>query len=105
MITLTQKAVEQVKHLQKENEAQGQPLRLGIEKGGCSGFEYAMGFDQKQEGDVAFDQDGVELVIDPASYEHLKGIEIDFDDGLHGKGFEIRNPNAENTCGCGRSFN
>jgi iron-sulfur cluster assembly protein/iron-sulfur cluster insertion protein len=80
-------------------------LRLFIETGGCSGLQYGMSFDEPKDGDAAFESEGVAIVVDPKSLEHLNGTTVDFDDGLHGKGFEIKNPNAHTTCGCGKSFN
>ncbi len=80
-------------------------LRLFIENGGCSGMQYGMSFDEAKPEDAAFESEGVPIVVDPASLRHLDGTTVDFDDGLHGKGFEIRNPNAHSTCGCGKSFN
>jgi len=80
-------------------------LRVSVENGGCSGMQYGMSFDEPKAGDEAFESEGIPIVIDQASLEHLKGVSIDFDDGLQGKGFEIRNPNAKTTCGCGKSFN
>jgi iron-sulfur cluster assembly accessory protein len=80
-------------------------LRLFIETGGCSGLQYGMSFDEMKPDDAAFDSEGVAIVVDPKSLAHLDGTTVDFDDGLHGKGFEIKNPNAHTTCGCGKSFN
>jgi iron-sulfur cluster assembly protein/iron-sulfur cluster insertion protein len=80
-------------------------LRLFVENGGCSGMQYGMSFDEPKQGDTVCESEGVALVVDPASLAHLSGVSIDFDDGLHGKGFEIHNPNAKSTCGCGKSFN
>jgi iron-sulfur cluster assembly accessory protein len=105
MINLTPSAAEKILALQKENGAEGQFMRLSVEPGGCSGMEYAMGFGEKTEEDEMVESNGVQLVVDPVSLTYLEDVEVDFDDGLHGKGFEIRNPNAQNTCGCGRSFN
>ena len=85
-------------------DAPGGRLRLFVESGGCSGLQYGMKFDEPAEGDASFESEGVSIVVDPKSLEHLKGTTVDFDDGLHGKGFEIRNPNARTTCGCGKSF-
>jgi len=104
MIKLTQSAAEKILHLQKENGAEDQFMRLSVEPGGCSGMEYAMGFGDKNEDDELVESNGVSLVVDPVSLTYIEDVEVDFDDGLHGKGFEIRNPNAQNTCGCGRSF-
>jgi iron-sulfur cluster assembly protein/iron-sulfur cluster insertion protein len=63
-----------------------------------------MSFDLTKEGDQLFESEGVQLLVDPTSLAYLDGTNIDFDDGLHGKGFELKNPNAQSTCGCGKSF-
>jgi len=105
MITLTETAAEQIKKMLKETPEAPEFLRLHVASGGCSGHEYGMGFDEKQEGDIEIESQGVKMIIDPNSLNQLKGSEIDFNDGLHGKGFDVKNPNAESTCGCGRSFN
>lgn len=105
MITLTEKAAEQINRLQSEHAEEGQLLRVFVEPGGCSGFEYGMGFGVLQPGDQQLESAGVTFLVDEASYAYLEGCEIDFDDGLHGKGFEVKNPNAHSTCGCGKSFN
>ena len=80
-------------------------LRVFVEGGGCSGFQYGMSFDLPKPGDQTFETEGVQVLVDPTSLAYLTGTSIDFDDGLQGKGFEIRNPNAQSTCGCGKSFN
>ncbi|MFH1497321.1 MAG: iron-sulfur cluster insertion protein ErpA [Verrucomicrobiota bacterium] len=105
MITLTSRAAAQVRTMQREHAAEGRPLRVLVESGGCSGFQYGMSFDDPKPDDTTLLSEGVSLVIDPASLAYLQGTEIDFDDGLQGKGFEIKNPNAQSTCGCGKSFN
>lgn len=80
-------------------------LRLFVDNGGCSGMQYGMSFDERKADDAEFASEGVEILVDPKSLTHLDGSTVDFDDGLHGKGFEIKNPNARSTCGCGKSFN
>ena len=80
-------------------------LRVLVESGGCSGFQYGMSFDDPKSGDTEGTSEGIAIVLDDASLAYLNGAVIDFDDGLHGKGFEIKNPNAQSTCGCGKSFN
>ena len=80
-------------------------LRVLVESGGCSGFQYGMSFDEVKPGDAEGESEGIPILLDPASLAYLNGAVIDFDDGLHGKGFEIKNPNAQSTCGCGKSFN
>ncbi len=79
-------------------------LRVLVESGGCSGFQYGMSFDAPKPDDALIESEGVAMIIDPASLAYLQGTSIDFDDGLHGKGFELKNPNAQSTCGCGKSF-
>lgn len=104
MIMLTPRAANRVRQLSGELPGSGKHLRLSVESGGCSGLQYGMSFDEPKEGDATCESEGVAIVVDPASLAHLKGLSIDFDDGLHGKGFEIKNPNAQSTCGCGKSF-
>ncbi len=85
--------------------APGKRLRVLVESGGCSGFQYGMSFDDVKPDDAQLESEGIQFVVDPTSLAYLDGSSIDFDDGLQGKGFEIRNPNAQSTCGCGKSFN
>ena len=105
MITLTPRAAQQVRTMQAELAAPDKRLRVLVESGGCSGFQYGMSFDQQKPDDKEIVSEGVSLVVDPTSLAYLQGTLIDFDDGLHGKGFELKNPNAQSTCGCGKSFN
>lgn len=105
MITLSDKAVAQIRELEAQKADEGQLLRIFVEAGGCSGFEYGMSFDHKKDGDQELASNGVSFLIDATSLDYLEGSVVDFDDGLSGKGFDIRNPNASSTCGCGRSFN
>jgi iron-sulfur cluster assembly protein/iron-sulfur cluster insertion protein len=105
MITLTSRAARQVETLRAAQAEPGMELRFFVETGGCSGFEYGMSFDRPKPDDAVFESEGVKVFVDPASLAYLDGCSIDFDDGLQGKGFEIRNPNAQSTCGCGKSFN
>ena len=105
MITLTDDAIIQVRKLEADMAKVGQLLRIFVEAGGCSGFEYGMSFDYKKEGDRLLESNGVSFLMDVTSLDYLDGSVIHFDDGLNGKGFDIQNPNASNTCGCGRSFN
>jgi len=105
MITLTPRAARKVQTMQEELNAPQKRLRVLVESGGCSGMQYGMSFDEPKPDDAELESEGVRLLIDPASLAHLRGCAIDFDDGLQGRGFEIKNPNAQNTCGCGKSFN
>jgi iron-sulfur cluster assembly protein len=85
-------------------QSAGKGLRVQITKGGCSGMHYEMTLDEKKEGDAVVERDGVEFFIDNDSAEYLRGATLDFRDGLSGAGFQIVNPNASRTCGCGTSF-
>lgn len=105
MITLTPRAATQVRAMRSEQaDRESKKLRVFVESGGCSGFQYGMSFDNEKDGDQVLESEGVAFIVDPTSLAYLDGSSIDFDDGLHGKGFEIRNPNAQSTCGCGKSF-
>jgi iron-sulfur cluster assembly protein/iron-sulfur cluster insertion protein len=90
--------------MQFENAAAQKHLRVLVEEGGCSGFRYGMTFDEPRSDDARFTSEGIDVVVDPASLERVRDITIDFDDGFSGKGFQISNPNARRTCGCGKSF-
>src|SRR6266849_4274911 len=105
MINVTESAVRQLRTLleaRTENSRKG--LRVQIAKGGCSGLQYEMALDEKKEGDAVVERDGVEFFIDGESASYLRGATLDFRDGLTGVGFQILNPNASRTCGCGTSF-
>ncbi len=104
MITLSHRAARQVETMRAAQDDAQKQLRVFVESGGCSGFEYGMSFDMAKADDNVFESEGVRVLVDPTSLAYLNGCSIDFDDGLHGKGFEIKNPNAQSTCGCGKSF-
>ena len=106
MVTVTEKAASKIRELMAE-EAEGDVsvLRIAVQGGGCSGFQYALGFDRgPQDGDNEIEMHGVRVVIDPYSAPYLLGSEIDFVDALMGAGFAINNPNVSAACGCGSSF-
>ncbi len=105
-ISLTEKAANEIKAIMNENGIRGSSrLRLGVKGGGCSGFSYSLGFDEVlRENDVVFEVHDVRLVVDRKSLFYLAGTELDFSDGLQGRGFVFNNPNAARTCGCGDSF-
>lgn len=105
MLSFTDKSVARIRQLESEKAKEGKLLRIFVDAGGCSGFEYGMSFDEKKEEDKVLESNGVSFLIDETSLEYLNGSVVDFDDGLNGKGFDIQNPNANSTCGCGRSFN
>ena len=104
-VTVTPAAREQVLKLLAHDGKQDQALRLFVQGGGCSGLTYGMSFDAQQTGDeVAFDSGGLKVVVDRASAPLLEGVRIDFLMGLDASGFKIYNPNAKQTCSCGKSF-
>ena len=103
-MTLTPSAAEKIKQLLAEEEDVN-VLRVAIQGGGCSGFQYGLGFDRgPQEGDIEFSMHGVDVVVDPFSAPYLTGAEIDYVDTIQSAGFAINNPNASSSCGCGHSF-
>ena len=104
MIILSARAANQVRSMKNDLNAPQKRLRVFVESGGCSGFQYGMSFDEPKQDDAEFQSEGVSVIMDPASIAYMQGSVIDFDDGLQGKGFEIKNPNAQSTCGCGKSF-
>lgn len=105
IVKLTDKAIQQIKNIKtSENRDDSYGLRLAVSGGGCSGFSYKMEFDQPKEKDNVISIDDVKIIVDPKSAIYLKGITLDYKDGLNGKGFSFDNPNAKNTCGCGESF-
>ena len=105
MITLTEKAVTKVQTLQKEESKEGYALRLRVVGGGCSGYSYQMDFEEKPvEGDATFENQGVQILVDPKSLGMIDNCQVDWADGLTGAGFTIQNPNAKGNCGCGHSF-
>jgi len=105
-VSLTPKAIKQVKRIMAENnipETFG--LRIGVKGGGCSGLTYNLGFDAESKAtDTIIEAEGLNIYIDMKSFLYLSGTQIDYTDGLQGKGFVFNNPNATRTCGCGSSF-
>jgi iron-sulfur cluster assembly protein len=106
MITVSERAAEQVDNLMSgEQLGKDYFIRVSVVGGGCSGLSYKMDFDnESQEGDQEFESNGKKVVCDMKSFLYLCGTELDFTDGLNGKGFQFNNPNASRTCGCGDSF-
>jgi iron-sulfur cluster assembly protein len=106
LVSLTESAAAKIKELQAEEpDGEAGVLRVAVQGGGCSGFEYALGFDRgTQEGDHELDCFGVTVVVDPFSAPYLRGAEIDFVNGLQESGFKVNNPNVVAACGCGHSF-
>jgi iron-sulfur cluster assembly protein len=105
MITITSQAAVKLAELLKQQEDPSTRLRLFITRGGCHGFSYGMAFDQERRADdEVITQDGVEVLVDPVSSRVLAGAQIDYVRSVTGEGFQVRNPNAVETCGCGHSF-
>lgn len=106
MITVSDKAKEKVEKLKKDaNLNDTFRLRASVAGGGCSGLSYQLDFDDEvRPMDQEFEDKGVKVVVDMKSFLYLAGTELDFSDGLNGKGFFFNNPNASRTCGCGDSF-
>jgi iron-sulfur cluster assembly protein len=106
MLTVTERAKNKAVELMNKEAKPGESfIRVGVEGGGCSGLTYKLEFDnQVQESDKVFEDKGIKIVCDKKSFLYLIGTQLDFTDGLNGKGFEFHNPNASRTCGCGESF-
>jgi iron-sulfur cluster assembly accessory protein len=105
IVVLTENAANEIKSMQANNpENQGKLLRVYVEKGGCSGLQYGLTFDEERPGDVRAEFHGASVLIDSFSAQFLKGAKVDFVDALTGGGFKVLNPNARQSCGCGNSF-
>ncbi len=106
MITVTDKAKEKVEALMQEGGLDNTYfLRVSVQGGGCSGLSYNLDFDNEEKtGDQFFEDNGLRIALDMKSFLYLAGTELDFSDGLNGRGFNFHNPNASRTCGCGESF-
>jgi iron-sulfur cluster insertion protein len=108
MINVTPTAASKITELLTEENKPSAGLRVFVQGGGCSGFQYGLMIDEgdgQADTDTVVESNGVKLVVDPISARYLKGAEVDFVDNLTGGGFTIKNPNAKSTCGCGSSFN
>jgi len=105
MVTMNPGAINKIKELLAEENNPNLKLRMFVQGGGCSGFQYGFTFDEEQnEDDFDFEFDGVHLLVDSMSSQYLQGAEIDYTESLQGSQFSIKNPNAQTTCGCGSSF-
>jgi len=107
MIHVTETAASKINALLAEESKPGAGLRVFVQGGGCSGFQYGLMIDEGEgdaSADQVFDINGVRLLVDPISARYLQGAEVDFVDNVSGGGFTIKNPNAKSTCGCGSSF-
>ncbi len=104
VISLTPVAATKIKELLSEETDENLVLRVAIQGGGCSGFQYGLGFDTQADGDLELSLEGVPVVVDPFSAPYLQGTTIDFLNTIQESGFKIDNPNAVSSCGCGHSF-
>ena len=105
LLSLTDAAVEKVKFFAKTMpDSEGKALRVFIQGGGCSGFQYGFTFDEKHDDDNVMEQAGITIVVDPQSAGYLKDAKVDYVEDFRGAGFSVQNPNATGGCGCGKSF-
>lgn len=105
VVTLTESAARHISSmLSDDQENAGKQLRVFVEAGGCSGLQYGMVFDERRDDDLTTEFQGVMVVVDPFSANYIRGAVIDFSEDLSGGGFKINNPNAQSSCGCGKSF-
>jgi iron-sulfur cluster assembly accessory protein len=104
LLEVTPEAAAEVKSLAAQPDNAGKFLRVYVEQGGCSGMQYGMVFDEKRDGDAVCEQNGVTVLVDAFSAQYLRGTRVDFSDALTGGGFKLVNPNAKQSCGCGKSF-
>lgn len=103
-VSLTESAAAEVKVMGAKPENAGKQLRVYVEQGGCSGMQYGMTFDEERPGDLVAEFHGVLVLVDAFSAQYLRGTVVDFSDSLTAGGFKISNPNAKQSCGCGKSF-
>jgi iron-sulfur cluster assembly accessory protein len=104
VISVTENAAAEIKSMLANSENQGKTLRVYVEQGGCSGMQYSMVYDEKRPDDFSVEMHGVCVLVDPFSAKYLRGTVVDFSDSLTGGGFKLNNPNAQQSCGCGKSF-
>jgi iron-sulfur cluster insertion protein len=107
LLTLTDAAIEKVKYFASTMpDSTDKPLRIFVQGGGCSGFQYGFQFDEKKEGDNVLEQGGIQILVDPQSATYLKDATVNYVEDFRGAGFAVENPNATGgSCGCGKSFN
>ena len=104
-ISVTENAARRISALKVQEQVESSFLRISVSGGGCSGFQYGITFDdQRNDDDFVFEREGVAVIIDGVSLDLLNGAEVDFVEDLMGASFQIKNPNAASSCGCGNSF-
>lgn len=106
MITFTDNGAEKVQEFLASQSADVQTsgLRVGVRGGGCSGFQYALAFDSRRDGDTIFEDHGLRILVDTPSLPYVKGAVVDYVESMQGAGFKVENPNVIAACGCGSSF-
>ena len=105
LVTITSKAAEKIQEFMAEEEGKPQFLRIYVQGGGCSGLSYGMGFEKEaEEDDSVIEENGVKVLVDSMSIDHLNGANVDYIESLMGSGFKINNPNVTKSCSCGSSF-
>ena len=105
MVTVTTKAAEKIQEFMKEEAESPEYLRVYVQGGGCSGLSYGMGFEKApEEDDIIMTENGIKLLVDSYSVDHLQGANVDYIESLMGSGFKINNPNVTKSCSCGSSF-
>ena len=105
LLSLTDAAIEKVKYFSGTMpDSAGKPLRIFIQGGGCSGFQYGFTFDEKRDNDTVIEAGGIQVVVDPQSATYLKDAKVDYVEDFRGAGFSVTNPNSTGGCGCGKSF-
>lgn len=104
-MNITDNAIKKLQQILTEDENRNAKIRIYVEGGGCSGFQYGFAIeDDKQEDDFIFEEKDVAILVDPISFSYLEGITVDYKDDINGARFAIQNPKAASTCGCGSSF-
>lgn len=104
-VIITDTAIKQLKRIKEEqNISDEYGLRIGVKGGGCSGFQYILGFDEQKDKDAVYEISGMKVLMEKSHGIYLLGMEIDWVEGLNNRGFSFNNPNATDTCGCGTSF-
>lgn len=105
LLTMTDAAIEKVKYFAKSMpDSEGKPLRIFVQGGGCSGFQYGFQFDEKREDDNLLEVGGIQVVVDPQSATYLRESKVDYVEDFRGAGFSVTNPQSTGGCGCGKSF-
>lgn len=104
LVTVTPKAEQEIKRFLSQQDNAQLGIRLAVKGGGCSGLSYHLDYDEAKERDHVIEHKGLKVLVDRKSAIYLKGMTLDFNDGLNSRGFKFINPNASNTCGCGESF-